>query len=401
MTGPPTPTSHQGSPSSASHRRRPARPDDAPGRRSRSASGSGSSRDTPKDSAAQVVADVVVGDYRDLDDAARLRRGLRRDHLRPRARADRAPARPGGGRHRRAARARRAGARPGQGRDARAARRDRRARARARPHRRRPRRTSPPSPPRAAACRSSSRPPRGGYDGKGVWVVRRRRGRDGSTTPCRAASPCSPRRRSTSSASWPPTSPARPHGQAVAYPVVETVQVDGVCDEVIAPAPGLADGAVAEAQQLGADASPASSTSSAISRSSCSRPATAASWSTSSRCARTTPATGRWTARSPRSSSNHLRAVLDLPLGDPRATRRTVMVNVLGGDYPRHVPRAILHCMARDPGAKIHMYGKDVKPGRKVGHVTTLRRRPRRRARARPPRGRLPERDDRRVRTTR
>ena len=45
------------------------------------------------------------------------------------------------------------------------------------------------------------------------------------------------------------------------------------------------------------------------------------------------------------------------------------MCNVLGGDYP-DMYQAYLHCMARDPQLKIHMYGKDVKPGRKVGHVT-------------------------------
>ena len=62
---------------------------------------------------------------------------------------------------------------------------------------------------------------------------------------------------------------------------------------------------------------------------------------------------------------------LDLPLGDPRPRAKwTVMVNVLGGDYP-DMYSAYLHCMARDPQLKIHMYGKDVKPGRKVGHVNT------------------------------
>ncbi len=45
------------------------------------------------------------------------------------------------------------------------------------------------------------------------------------------------------------------------------------------------------------------------------------------------------------------------------------MVNVLGGDYP-DMYSAYLHCMARDPQLKIHMYGKDVKPGRKVGTST-------------------------------
>ena len=66
----------------------------------------------------------------------------------------------------------------------------------------------------------------------------------------------------------------------------------------------------------------------------------------------------------------HLRAVLDLPLGSPAARAPySVMVNVLGGDLPDLYP-AFLHCMARDPALRIHVYGKDVKPGRKVGHVT-------------------------------
>jgi 5-(carboxyamino)imidazole ribonucleotide synthase len=65
----------------------------------------------------------------------------------------------------------------------------------------------------------------------------------------------------------------------------------------------------------------------------------------------------------------HLRAVLDLPLGDttPRAPW-TVMGNVLGGDYPQLYP-TYRHLLARDPGLKIHLYGKGVRPGRKIGHV--------------------------------
>ena len=65
----------------------------------------------------------------------------------------------------------------------------------------------------------------------------------------------------------------------------------------------------------------------------------------------------------------HLRAVLDLPLGSPRPHERwTVMANVLGGDHPDLYP-AYRHVMARDPNCKVHMYGKGVRPGRKIGHV--------------------------------
>jgi 5-(carboxyamino)imidazole ribonucleotide synthase len=83
---------------------------------------------------------------------------------------------------------------------------------------------------------------------------------------------------------------------------------------------------------------------------------------------------GHWTIEGARTSQfeQHLRAVLDLPLGDTRMTAPHVaMSNVLGGDIAE-MYSGYLHCMAHDPGVHIHMYGKDVRPGRKVGHVTTV-----------------------------
>jgi 5-(carboxyamino)imidazole ribonucleotide synthase len=83
--------------------------------------------------------------------------------------------------------------------------------------------------------------------------------------------------------------------------------------------------------------------------------------------------TGHWTIDGAHTSqfANHLRAVLDLPLGDP-TTRSpvTVMTNVLGGTV-EDLPSALLHCFARDPRLRVELYGKEVRPGRKVGHVTT------------------------------
>jgi len=201
---------------------------------------------------------------------------------------------------------------------------------------------------------------RGGYDGRGVWVVS-------------SAEEAAGVMRSTDlvpDAVWlaeefvPFTRElaaqvARsPSGQAIAYPVVRTVQVDGMCSEVVAPCPDLSDDRAMEAQELAL------------------------------RIARDLDVTGMLAVElfdSPRGivvnelamrphNSGHwsidgARAVLDLPLGDPRPRARwTVMANVLGGDYP-DMYAAYLHCMARDPQLKIHMYGKDVKPGRKVGHV--------------------------------
>jgi phosphoribosylaminoimidazole carboxylase (NCAIR synthetase) len=84
--------------------------------------------------------------------------------------------------------------------------------------------------------------------------------------------------------------------------------------------------------------------------------------------------TGHWTIEGARTSQfeQHLRAVLDLPLGSPQlAAPAAVMANVLGGDdedvYDRYI-----HVMAADPAVKVHMYGKQVRLGRKIGHVTVL-----------------------------
>ena len=84
--------------------------------------------------------------------------------------------------------------------------------------------------------------------------------------------------------------------------------------------------------------------------------------------------TGHWTIDGAHTSQfeNHVRAVLDLPLGDPglRAPN-VVMTNVLGGAED-DLTGALLHCFARDRRLRVHLYGKAVKPGRKVGHVTTF-----------------------------
>jgi 5-(carboxyamino)imidazole ribonucleotide synthase len=84
---------------------------------------------------------------------------------------------------------------------------------------------------------------------------------------------------------------------------------------------------------------------------------------------------GHWTIEGARTSQfeQHLRAVLDLPLGscEPPAGSFTVMANLLGGTDPDIFDR-YLHVMAADPAVKVHFYGKEVRPGRKIGHVTIV-----------------------------
>jgi 5-(carboxyamino)imidazole ribonucleotide synthase len=83
---------------------------------------------------------------------------------------------------------------------------------------------------------------------------------------------------------------------------------------------------------------------------------------------------GHWTIDGARTSQfeQHLRAVLDLPLGAPTMIApHAVMANVLGGPDPDVYAR-YPHVLARDPELKVHMYGKESRPGRKLGHVTAV-----------------------------
>ncbi|KRV48748.1 phosphoribosylaminoimidazole carboxylase [Wenjunlia vitaminophila] len=208
---------------------------------------------------------------------------------------------------------------------------------------------------------------RGGYDGKGVWVVH---DQQEAEAPFRAGVPVLAEEKVDFVRELAANVVRSPHGQAVAYPVVESIQVDGVCNEVIAPAPGLTDELAGQAQRTALTIAKELQVTGHL--------AVELFQTTDGRIlvnelAMRPHNSGHWTQDGAITSqfANHLRAVLDLPLGDPRPRARwTVMANVLGGDYP-DMYQGYLHCMARDPALRIHMYGKDVKPGRKVGHVTT------------------------------
>ncbi|MDX3074795.1 5-(carboxyamino)imidazole ribonucleotide synthase [Streptomyces sp. NPDC088354] len=208
---------------------------------------------------------------------------------------------------------------------------------------------------------------RGGYDGKGVWVVR---DEAGAAEPFRAGVQVLAEEKVDFARELAANVVRSPHGQAVAYPVVESIQVDGVCDTVIAPAPDLPEPLSAQAQQL---ALTIAKELGVVGHLAVELFETRDGRILVNELAMRPHNSGHWTQDGAVTSqfANHLRAVLDLPLGDPRPRQPwTVMANVLGGDYP-DMYQGYLHCMARDPQLKIHMYGKDVKPGRKVGHVNT------------------------------
>jgi 5-(carboxyamino)imidazole ribonucleotide synthase len=179
-----------------------------------------------------------------------------------------------------------------------------------------------------------------------------------------------------------------PSGQAAAWPVVETVQVGGICHEVLAPAPDLDPGLAAAATRAGLriagelgvvgvlavemfEVAGTDGTTDASTDGSTDGGAGSHRFVVNELAMRPHNS-GHWTIDGAVTSQfeQHLRAVLDLPLGDPRPRARwSVMVNVLGGAY-EDLYGSYLHVMARDPGVKVHMYGKGVRPGRKIGHVT-------------------------------
>ncbi|HEY3001619.1 MAG TPA: 5-(carboxyamino)imidazole ribonucleotide synthase, partial [Kribbellaceae bacterium] len=144
-----------------------------------------------------------------------------------------------------------------------------------------------------------------------------------------------------------------PHGQAVAYPVVESVQADGICVEVTAPAPGLDGSRAARAQQVALRIAGELGVTGVL--------AVEMFEARDGRMlvnelAMRPHNTGHWTIDGAVTSQfeNHLRAVLDLPLGSPAARASyTVMANVLGGDVP-DMHKGLLHVMARDPELKVH-----------------------------------------------
>lgn len=159
-----------------------------------------------------------------------------------------------------------------------------------------------------------------------------------------------------------------PMGQAATWPVVETVQVDGICTEVLAPAPGLSAELAAEATAVALQIAGALDVTGVL--------AVEMFQTTTgvvvNELAMRPHNSGHWTIEGSVTSQfeQHLRAVLDLPLGDTRPRARwTVMANVLGGDYP-DLYGTYLHVLAHDPALKVHLYGKSVRPGRKIGHVT-------------------------------
>jgi 5-(carboxyamino)imidazole ribonucleotide synthase len=215
---------------------------------------------------------------------------------------------------------------------------------------------------------------RGGYDGKGVWVVH---GEDDCAAAFEAARRAGVEVLAEEKVDFRRELSAlvarSPSGQVAVYPVVESVQSGGVCSEVIAPAPDLDPDLALGAQQIAMTVASELDVTGIL--------AVELFETTDGRVlvnelAMRPHNTGHWSMDGAVTGQfeNHLRAVLDLPLGAPDARQPwTVMVNILGGDHgpmSQDLYGGYPHVLARDPRLRVHLYGKAVRPGRKVGHVT-------------------------------
>ncbi len=165
-----------------------------------------------------------------------------------------------------------------------------------------------------------------------------------------------------------------PLGQGAAWPVVETVQRQGICVTVLAPAPGLSGQLGAQAEQLGLRIADELGVVGVLA---VELFETTAGDLVVNELAMRPHNSGHWTMNGSITSQfeQHLRAVLDYPLGDTRAVAPvTVMANVLGAPHrpAMAIDERLHHLFGRIPEAHVHLYGKQERPGRKIGHVNVV-----------------------------
>jgi 5-(carboxyamino)imidazole ribonucleotide synthase len=203
---------------------------------------------------------------------------------------------------------------------------------------------------------------RGGYDGRGVWVV-------GENDPLPTGDVIV-EERVTIVHELAVQVARTPSGRTRTWPAVETVQQDGICVEVVAPAPRLSHTLSAEAQALAVRIAEELDVVGVLAVELFEVPGGLLV----NELAMRPHNSGHWSIEGSTTSQfeQHLRAVLDWPLGDTRIRAPvTAMANLLGGrstDLAETLPAAL----AAVPNCSVHVYGKSARPGRKLGHVTAL-----------------------------
>ncbi len=150
-------------------------------------------------------------------------------------------------------------------------------------------------------------------------------------------------------------------GRIVVYPLTQTTHIDGILAESITPAAGVSDAMISEAHRA---VSAVADTLNyvgvlALELFDCGDRLLANEF------APRVHNSGHWSIDGAACSQfeNHIRAITGLPLGNTACLRPTAMLNCIGGVPP-------LEELAAIPNLRVHLYRKNPRPGRKVGHVT-------------------------------
>ncbi len=215
--------------------------------------------------------------------------------------------------------------------------------------------------------------PRGGYDGKGVKILKSESDAAAAASWFEAMSPLLVEEMVPFSRELSALVARTPSGEARAWPVAESIQVDGVCDEVIAPAPGIPDEVALQAQTAALKIAGELGVTGVMAAELFETPNRAPGYLINELAMRPHN-TGHWTMDGAITGQfeQHLRAVLDLPLGATDALGAiVVMKNFLGGAN-QDLFGAYAAALASEPTVKVHSYGKSVRPGRKIGHVNVI-----------------------------
>lgn len=215
--------------------------------------------------------------------------------------------------------------------------------------------------------------PRGGYDGKGVRVVSSAEEAADAAEWFEAMSPLLAEAKVEFTRELSALVARTPDGEARAWPVVHTIQVDGVCDEVIAPALDIPVEVAAAAEDAALRIAGELGVTGVLAVELFETPGTGAGFLINELAMRPHN-TGHWTQDGSVTSQfeQHLRAVLNLPLGATDVLAPVVvMKNFLGGEN-QDLFSAFPLALASEPAAKVHCYGKSVRPGRKIGHVNLV-----------------------------
>ena len=161
-----------------------------------------------------------------------------------------------------------------------------------------------------------------------------------------------------------------PHSQATSWAPTQTIQSDGICTMTISPAPLMSTELSQKAQKIALDIASEVKLIGVMAV----EMFVKGEEIFINELAMRPHNSGHWTIEGSNTSQfeQHLRAILDLPLGDPSMTDDVAVMGNILGKNKTDMYRPYLHLMARNPSLKFHMYGKEVRPGRKIGHVNVL-----------------------------